>query len=238
MDTTQALPDAPAAGGLTIPGWLIAVLSLFVTIGLPLVLLLINARFLMTDGFLRFAYNSPIVPADTYGFSTEDRLELAPLALGYLFNDAGIEFLGDQTFPDGSPLYNERELSHMVDVKEVTQGLARFGYILIALVLASSALLAFSQNAQPGLYNGLLRGSVLTALLIIGGLLLVGTSFNWLFTQFHNLFFEPGTWLFLFTDTLIRLFPLPFWALAFALMFGGTLLQALTIGVFAWFKLR
>lgn len=37
--------------------------------------------------------------------------------MNYLTNDEGIEFLGDLKFPDGSPVYNERELHHMVDVK-------------------------------------------------------------------------------------------------------------------------
>jgi uncharacterized membrane protein len=32
-----------------------------------------------------------------------------------------------------------------------------------------------------------------------------------MFVAFHNVFFEAGTWQFLFSDTLIRLFPERFW---------------------------
>ena len=38
---------------------------------------------------------------------------------------------------------------------------------------------------------------------------------------FHELFFSGGSWLFLYSDTLIRLFPLPFWQDAF--LFAGVL---------------
>jgi uncharacterized membrane protein len=31
------------------------------------------------------------------------------------------------------------------------------------------------------------------------------------FTLFHGLFFEGDSWLFLYSDTLIRLFPIRFW---------------------------
>jgi integral membrane protein (TIGR01906 family) len=35
------------------------------------------------------------------------------------------------------------------------------------------------------------------------------------FTEFHGLFFTGNSWQFLFSDTLIRLFPLRFWQDAF-----------------------
>jgi uncharacterized membrane protein len=35
------------------------------------------------------------------------------------------------------------------------------------------------------------------------------------FTAFHHLFFTGDSWLFLFSDTLIRLFPIRFWQDAF-----------------------
>ena len=233
---SNAAARESASSGVKLPSWVLTTLSVFVTVALPLLLVLINARLLMTDAYLTFAYNSPIVPEDPYGFTLEDRLELAPLALGYLFNDEGIDYLGDQTFPNGAPLYNERELSHMVDVKVVTQGLVRFGFGLLGVtVLCAGVIAAASREA---FLRTLINGSMATFGIIILGLLAVATSFNWLFTQFHNLFFEEGTWVFYFSDTLIRLFPIEFWILAFALMFGGTLLQAALIGGISWWALR
>jgi uncharacterized membrane protein len=43
-----------------------------------------------------------------------------------------------------------------------------------------------------------------------------------LFVGFHQLFFDPNTWTFLFSDTLIRLFPERFWQVAFGAVTLGT----------------
>jgi uncharacterized membrane protein len=57
----------------------------------------------------------------------------------------------------------------------------------------------------------------------------IGVSFNALFTGFHSIFFEGDSWLFFYSDTLIRLFPLRFWrdvfiALAVLSLGAGALL--------------
>jgi len=228
MNTTE--PSLSATGVFSLPGWLVSLFQVILIAVLPLVLVLLNARVLMSNAFIRWEYSRPNFPADPYGFATQDRLQHAPVALAYLFNDEGIDFLGRETFPDGSPLYNERELSHMEDVKNVTRGLATFGYVLIGAAALAVLLLAASPPSRPALYRGLFGGSVLTVVLIIAGLIAVATSFNWLFTQFHRLFFEGNSWLFLYSDTLIRLFPIQFWTDAFALMFGGALVEAVIIG--------
>ncbi|MCC6956559.1 MAG: DUF1461 domain-containing protein, partial [Anaerolineales bacterium] len=91
-------------------GWLVTLLT-------PVVLVLTAVRALMSPAFLTFEYNTPAFPPDSYGFSKEERLYWSGIALEYLLNDQGIEFLGNLRFEDGSPVYNERELRHMVDVK-------------------------------------------------------------------------------------------------------------------------
>lgn len=219
---------------LRLPGWLTRILSIFIVIGLPLVLVLINTRLMMTDAFLKMEYNVPWFPDDAYGFSKEDRLNYAPLALAYLFNNEGIEFLGEQTFADGSELYNERELKHMVDVKDVTQRIVIGGYTLLAAWGISIALLVLNKQTHAALLRSLYYGSILTGVLIIAGLLGVATSFRVLFAGFHKLLaFEGDSWIFLYSDTLIRLFPLRFWIDAFTLVLGGALAEALVIGTLA-----
>jgi integral membrane protein (TIGR01906 family) len=42
-------------------------------------------------------------------------------------------------------------------------------------------------------------------------IIFVIVGFGVLFVAFHNVFFEPGTWVFFYSDTLIRLFPERFW---------------------------
>jgi integral membrane protein (TIGR01906 family) len=56
-------------------------------------------------------------------------------------------------------------------------------------------------------------------------------AFWQLFIVFHSLFFEGDSWLFLYSDTLIRLFPIRFWQDAFlwagVISVGGALALAL-----------
>ncbi len=220
--------------GVVLPGWLVAILRVILIAELPLALALVTARVLMTPPYMQWEYNRPDFPADPFGFSKEDRLLYAPLAQEYLFNDMGTEFLSEQNLPDGTPLYNERELSHMNDVKGVVQKLTRFGLGLVAVMVISIVLLAISSSTRLDLYAALQAGSILTVALIIAGLIAATTSFDWLFTEFHGLFFQGNTWLFPTSDTLIRLFPEQFWIDAFVLVFSGVLIEALVIGGVAW----
>jgi integral membrane protein (TIGR01906 family) len=83
-----------------------------------------------------------------------------------------------------------------------------------------------------------MSGGILTVLLIVLGLGTVVFAFDWLFTQFHNLFFASGTWTFPTSDTLIRLYPYEFWIDVFAFVFGLTLLEAILIAITSWRALR
>jgi integral membrane protein (TIGR01906 family) len=224
--------EGTTAEGFTLPGWLVTVFRVTIIAALPLALALLNARLLMSTPFLRWEYSR--LPPDPFGFSTEDRLTYAPLALDYLFNDTDIDFLGDQTFADGLPLYNERELRHMHDVKVVTGKLVTVGVGVVVLLALSIAALAWRSPTHPQLQGGLFQGSVLTVGLLVALIVSVAISFNTFFVQFHALFFEGDSWIFLYSDTLIRLFPEQFWTDAFVLLFGGAIVEALVIGGAAW----
>ena len=54
-------------------------------------------------------------------------------------------------------------------------------------------------------------------------------TFSTVFVSFHRIFFEGATWLFLYTDTLIRLFPERFWQDAFIILAGSTLAEAVAL---------
>ncbi|MCI0555239.1 MAG: TIGR01906 family membrane protein [Anaerolineae bacterium] len=198
-------------------------LSGLVTLLIPLALIGLGLRLLLTTTFLQVEYNMPYFPRDEYGFTKEDRLKWAPYALKYLVNNADISYLGDLKFDDGTPLYNERELSHMEDVKRVTKSALTVWYVTLALLLALgvwSRLGHWEQAYRQGLIRG---GWLMVGLAVVIGLIVViGIAINpnvfWgFFTAFHQLFFEGDSWLFLYSDTLIRLFPLRFWQDAFLL---------------------
>ena len=201
----------------------ITVLSSLVTILVPIALIGLGLRVLLTPLFLQIEYNMPYFPPDEYGFTKEDRLRWAPYALDYLVNNEDISYLGDLKFDDGTPLYNERELSHMDDVKRVTQGALRVWYVSLAL-LASLGVWAWFGGWWQTYRLGLMRGGWLMVglaatigLIVVTGIAIDPNVFWNFFAGFHSLFFEGDSWLFLFSDTLIRLFPIRFWEDAFLL---------------------
>ena len=196
-------------------------MSWLATLLIPLALIGLGLRLLLTPVFLRVEYNLPYFPADSYGFTTADRLKWAPYALEYLVNNADISYLGDLKFEDDTPLYNERELSHMADVKRVVKGALTAWYVTLVVLLGLGLWSRFGSWEQA-YRQGLMRGGWLMVGLaaVIGVIVLVGIAINpnvfWnFFAGFHSLFFEGDSWLFYFSDTLIRLFPIRFWQDAF-----------------------
>ena len=213
-------------------GWLFAVLRLYITIVIPVLLTIASVRLVMSPLYLSFEYNRPDFSVDIYGFAAEDRLNYAPYAIDYLLNDDGIEYLGDLRLPDGTPMYNERELSHMVDVKKVVQAAFLIG--VLGAVAASISGFVLWRWSRPRLQQALRDGSLLTLGIIASIVVLAVTSWDYFFTQFHTLFFAQGTWVFLYSDTLIRLFPEQFWFDAALVIGGFTSLSAVVLLVVAW----
>lgn len=204
--------------------WLIVVL-------VPIVLVLGAVRLLLTPVFIQIEYRMPNFPEDSYGFSQEERLDWAEIARQYLLNRAGIEFLGDLTFEDGSALYNQRELRHMLDVKIVVK--AAMGVLYAALALLVIAGVWARRADWWGRYRlALSRGGWTTVGLLIFLIVAIALSFNTVFVAFHQVFFEGDTWIFRYSDTLIRLFPVRFWRDAFVTVGLLALSGGLALGYF------
>jgi integral membrane protein (TIGR01906 family) len=199
-------------------------LSWIITLLIPLALTFLGLRLLLTHAFLQVEYRIPGFPPDQYGFNLQDRLHWADLSVDYLVNNADISFLSDLNLPDGTPLYNTRELSHMHDVKNVVKPVLWIG-IADWIVLLGLALWARFGGWWSDYLRGLRNGGWFTVGLVVLIGIFAATSFWQFFTVFHELFFKGNSWIFLYTDSLIRLFPLPFWEDAF--LFAGVLDLAL-----------
>ncbi len=186
------------------------VLTWIITILLPVMIIFTITRLILTPFFPHIEYNMPGFPDDPYGFTKDERLQWSKLSIAYLLNDQNISFFEEYKLSDGSPLYNERELSHMDDVK----ALVRKGLILwnfSAFVFLVSIGIVVRSNNYLSLKIGFLRGGYITLGIIGAVLLSVAINFNVLFTQFHALFFTGDSWIFYYSDTFIRLFPIRFW---------------------------
>jgi integral membrane protein (TIGR01906 family) len=203
--------------------------SWFVTLLVPYVLLLLAVRLLLTPFFLEIEYRIPGFPPDTYGFTQADRLHWSKIAWEYLVNRSDITFLGDLRFTDGNPVYNERELAHMLDVKNLVQIVLKVWYVIIG-VLFLVGIWAWRGKWVLDYRRDLRRGGWLTVCLVGAIALLAVVSFWNFFAFFHKIFFESDTWLFLYSDTLIRLFPLRFWQDTFLSVGVMTLVGGLALG--------
>jgi integral membrane protein (TIGR01906 family) len=186
------------------------ILSWCVTLLIPLALIFLGVRLVLTHAFLEIEYHMPGFPQDEYGFTTQERLHWSKISWDYMLNDSGISFLGDLKFPDGTPLFNERELSHMLDVKNVVRPALWIGYSDWGLLLVLG-IWARLGGWWPGFVRGARRGGWLTVALVAVIGIFAAVSFWQFFTLFHKLFFTGDSWIFLYSDTLIRLFPMRFW---------------------------
>ena len=211
-------------------GWFPHSLRIVITVALPFVLVLSNVRLVLMPWFPTFEYNRPRFPADAYGFSTDMRKFHARRAVEYLLNAASIDYLAEERFEDGAPLYNGRELRHMQDVKMVTGRVLWVWRGALLFALTAGVALARQPATRPLLRAGLMAGAAIVVVAVVVLLAYVLLNFNSFFTNFHRVFFESGSWMFSYSDTLIRLFPLRFWSDVALLIGGASLLE----GVLLW----
>ena len=186
------------------------VLGWIVTLFVPAILILTVIRLLMVPAFLQIEYRMPGFPADRFGFTLEDRLYWSRFAMDYLVNSEDIAYLGELRFENGSLVYNQRELKHMIDVQVALRSAINIWYFSLGIMLIFG-IWAWRGSWWKEYRSGLARGGWLTIFLIAGLIPVVLLSFGIFFVAFHNVFFEPGTWIFYYSDTLIRLFPERFW---------------------------
>jgi integral membrane protein (TIGR01906 family) len=212
-------------------------LSWIVTLLTPIFLLLLGVRLVLNPLYPDLAYRLPGFPEDSYGFTLEDRLIWSKYAINYLLNVSGVEYLGDLKFNDQSPLFNDRELEHMLDVKVLVQSVMRAFYLTISAVIGLG-IWAYFKKWMFDFRSGLARGGWLTVGLILGVGLFASISFWQFFTLFHSLFFTGDSWLFMYSDTLIRLFPIRFWQDVFIFILGFALIVGAALGWFLRPKAR
>jgi integral membrane protein (TIGR01906 family) len=130
---------------------------------------------------------------------------------------------------NGQPVLNERERSHMRDVRGVFAG---FGLLVVAAAAGLVALYAGARRAGhvERWWSAVRAGALgLIAVVAVGGVVAL-VAFDQAFEVFHELFFKGGTYLFdPATDRLVQLFPFAFWSETTIVL--GALIVVLAIGV-------
>jgi len=219
---------------MTIVRWL-------VVLAMPFFLGLGTIRAIIAWDYPAWEYNR--IAPDMYGFTPEQRLELAHGTLAYLQRPEPaaevIHMLEDLRFPNSdAPLYNPSEISHMIDVKVVADAMKNVAYIAGAIVIVGLAIQLIPARTRPYGWRTLMLGGLATVILL--GLIGLAILLFWefFFVQFHELLFPPGTWTFAYTDSLIRLFPEQFWFDIGVLISGTTLVLGILAAVVGYFMVR
>lgn len=207
------------------------ILTLLVVLAVPVILMAVNVRLLATETFVRWEYARPGFPAAP-GFTDAERLAVAvpsTLFIVRTVDPAELAVLTD----DGRPLYTAGEIEHLVDVRRAVTALtwlalAGLAVIGLAVVLAASGGAARSGRWRD-LGTALMLGGGLTIGLVVAIGLGMAVAWPIIFTGFHMLFFDPGTWQFPVDSGLIRLFPNQFWYDSAVWLAGLAALEALVV---------
>jgi len=144
--------------------------------------------------------------------------------------EQAVQILEDLRQPDSDqPLFASNELSHMVDVKRLTDRLIRVWLVATLIAVVGSIFLLARKVTRRQAYLAWRNGGALTAVLL--GALVVYALLSWrtFFVAFHDVFFPPGTWTFDWENSLIRIFPDKFWFDAFLLPLGTVFLLSLAL---------
>jgi integral membrane protein (TIGR01906 family) len=144
---------------------------------------------------------------------------------------------GDFTVPlrGDQPLLDADERSHMEDVSDFVRVLVAIDLVALGIVGLAGWRLR-REPARRGRLMLLAAASIGVAAVVLA--IIFAVAFRPAFLAFHELFFEPGTYLFPADSQLIQLFPEPFWfdaALAAGL---AIIVPAAIVGFIGWREMR
>lgn len=165
--------------------------------------------------------------------SDEGLLEVAKALVAY-FNSAN-ESIDIQVTVNGNrrQLFNEREVSHLRDVKGLIQSCYRGQAMALAYLLGYFAVsyALKGRSHLPGAASLLVVSSVATIGLFAMAAVAIFSGFDALFLQFHLLSFSNDFWLLdPSRDYLIRIFPSGFFFDASLFIAAATIVEAAVIG--------
>ena len=167
------------------------------------------------------------------GMTPEEVSRVGAEVRDYLRNDAE-RLTVQRALADGrrAPVFSEREVVHMIDVKRLMARTWDAGWAAFGLIIALAA--AFWRGRRAGL-AWLLRaaaaaGGLIVALVVVLAVVAM-VGFDEAFRQFHLLFFTNDLWQLTSADALIQLFPQRFFFDTTLLIGGAIVIPSALIGV-------
>ncbi|MBI3287026.1 MAG: DUF1461 domain-containing protein [Chloroflexi bacterium] len=144
MGTSAEVVVGPRALGVVLARWAIIILT-------APVLLLSNLYLLLTPTFIDLMYSLDIPPAQRYDVA--ERREFAVATLSYLRSPRDISALRELADEQG-PLYKERELRHMGDVKTLANRLLTIGLFALGGLFLGLSFNTFLVNFHRLFFTG------------------------------------------------------------------------------------
>lgn len=142
-------------------------------------------------------------------------------------------YVGPATFAmdvNGAPAFNERERSHLVDVRAVLGIALGATAVSLAWLIGRWVLTRQRRAFWHSVFLG--AAGLAIAVLVVG--LGFALAFDTAFELFHRTFFPPGTYMFDYAnDHLVQLYPEQFWAETSVLLTGTILVAATILAVVA-----
>ena len=210
------------------------IIKLVVILLLPLTLLLTTVEAITFDvDYFDRKYEEYDISKKT-GIDDSDLTDITEKLLGYLNDDTDNLKITKSINGKQQQVFGEREVLHMVDVKELFLSGRNIKNISFVIVLLSLIYLFIKDKKSIG--NTLILSSV-TSISVIGLLsVLMYVDFNKYFTYFHEIFFSNDLWLLNpDTDVLIQMLPIEFFysiATKIASVFILELVILVVVGIF------
>ena len=180
-------------------------------VGLSLLVVGLALQVVLLPGFTR-ALVKYVDSRELAGLSQETTLRLAEEVRVYVSVSDAPMLPGTV---DGRPGFDERQSSHLDDVRAVILPATWLTWGLLAGAVIWLALVVHSEGATRDALRRAARVAGIAVLVTVPVAGLAGVAdFDTLFTRFHGLFFAEGTWQFYSTDLIIQLFPESFWVIA------------------------
>lgn len=210
-------------------------LGLFFSMSIILVLLVtsIEAVLYWSPDYFEREYDKYEV-TDEVNMEMDDLLHVTDVMMDYLKDKR--EDLQVVTRVDGAwrTFFSQRELDHMVDVKNLFLGGLALRRICLLIAVCSAGLLHLLKGRLSAILPRAMctcTGVFFSALCLIAAV--AATDFTRAFTIFHEIFFDNDLWLLNpREDLLINIVPEPFFvdtAVRIAAVFGGSVLLILAV---------
>jgi integral membrane protein (TIGR01906 family) len=214
--------------------------ALFV-LAIPVALIGTNVRFLASeDKVYTYAIDHYNAPTRT-GISRDELLKANAELRGYFNNGDKYVSITVKQGDNIIPLFNDREVLHLKDVKAVLGFVNHLQEIALVYIMAYVVGVFVWARERPlrKLAILTLSGSLLTIGVIVSLGLVAVAGFDSAFEQFHHIAFRNNLWELSMTDHLIQMFPDGFWydltmflgilTVAEAVIIGGASVLHLTL---------